>query len=85
MNHISSMSSMPQQLTFNDEETSKFDFHKNPISLKCRLYVIKALLFRGWDRSGKADPFIKIKLSNEIVVDDVKAKLQNTLEPIFGR
>ncbi|CAF2868388.1 unnamed protein product [Rotaria sp. Silwood2] len=63
----------------------RFDFNKNPITLKCRLYIIKALLYRGWDQSGKADPFIKIALNNDTIIDDVEGKLQNTLEPVFGK
>ncbi|CAF3716683.1 unnamed protein product [Rotaria sordida] len=63
----------------------QLDFNKNPITLKCRLYIIKALLYRGSDRSGKADPFIKIALNNETIIDDVNGKLQNTLEPTFGK
>ncbi|CAF2442501.1 unnamed protein product [Rotaria sp. Silwood2] len=63
----------------------RFDFNKNPITLKCRLYIIKALLYRGWDQSGKADPFIKIVLNNDTIIDDVEGKLQNTLEPVFGK
>lgn len=64
---------------------SQFDFNKNPITLKCRLYVVKALIYRGWDQSGKADPFLKIALNGETIIDDIKGKLQNTLEPVFGR
>jgi hypothetical protein len=63
----------------------QFDYNRNPITLKCRLYLIKALLYRGWDQSGKADPYIKIALNNDIIIDDVKNKLQNTLEPVFGK
>ncbi|CAF3824596.1 unnamed protein product [Rotaria sordida] len=63
----------------------QLDFNKNPITLKCRLYIIKALLYRSWDPSGKADPFIKIVLNNDTIIDDVDGKLPNTLEPIFGK
>jgi len=63
----------------------QFDYNRNPITLKCRLYLIKALLYRGWDQSGKADPYIKIALNNDTIIDDVKNKLQNTLEPVFGK
>ncbi|CAF1359491.1 unnamed protein product [Rotaria magnacalcarata] len=63
----------------------QFDYNRNPIILKCRLYIIKAILYRGWDRSGKADPFIKIVLNNTTVIDDTVGKLQNTLEPVFGK
>ncbi|CAF4888115.1 unnamed protein product, partial [Rotaria sp. Silwood1] len=63
----------------------QFDFNKNPITLKCRLYIIKALLYRGWDQSGKADPFIKILLNNDTIIDDLEGKLHNTLEPVFGK
>ncbi|CAF4941190.1 unnamed protein product, partial [Rotaria sp. Silwood1] len=63
----------------------QFDFNKNPITLKCRLYIIKALLYRGWDQSGKADPFIKIVLNNDTIIDDLEGKLHNTLEPVFGK
>lgn len=64
---------------------SQLDFNKNPIVLKCRLYVVKALIYRGWDRSGKADPFLKIALNGDTIIDDTKGKLQNTLEPVFGK
>ncbi|CAF5017184.1 unnamed protein product, partial [Rotaria sp. Silwood1] len=63
----------------------QLDFNKNPITLKCRLYIIKALLYRAWDQSGKADPFIKIALNNDTIIDDVDGKLLNTLEPVFGK
>ncbi|CAF1171971.1 unnamed protein product [Didymodactylos carnosus] len=61
------------------------DFNKNPIIMKCRLYLIKAVLFRAWDASGRADPYLKIFLNNQIIIDDQQNKLHNTLEPIFGR
>jgi hypothetical protein len=67
------------------QQMSQFDFNKNPVTVKCRLYIIKAFIYRAWDRSGKSDPFIRIALNNQTIVDDVKGKLQNTLEPIFGR
>jgi hypothetical protein len=63
----------------------EFDFNRNPVTFKCRLYIIKALLFRSKDQSGKADPFIKILLNNDVIVDDVASKIHNTLEPIFGK
>ncbi|CAF1456871.1 unnamed protein product [Rotaria sordida] len=63
----------------------QLDFNKNPITLRCRLYIIKALLYRGWDQAGKADPFIKIALNNDTVIDDADEKLRNTLEPVFGK
>ncbi|CAF5216134.1 unnamed protein product, partial [Rotaria magnacalcarata] len=63
----------------------QFDYNKNPITLKCRLYIIKAVLYRGWDQSGKADPFIKIALNNTTIIDDTEGKLRNTLEPVFGK
>lgn len=68
-----------------NEQMLQFDFNRNPITLKCRLYIIKALLFRAWDQSGKADPYIKIFLNNEMITDDVTQRLYNTLEPIFGK
>ena len=68
-----------------NEQMLQFDFNRNPITLKCRLYIIKALLFRAWDQSGKADPYIKIFLNNELITDDVTQRLYNTLEPIFGK
>lgn len=82
---INNLSSMDPRVTSTPQQMLQFDLNKNPITLKCRLYVIKALIYRGWDRSGKADPFIRVTLNNEIIIDDVKGKLQNTLEPIFGR
>jgi hypothetical protein len=51
----------------------------------CRWYVIKALIYRGWDRPAKADAIIRMLLNNETIVVDVKGKLQNTLDLIFGR
>ncbi len=62
-----------------------FNFNQNRITLKCRLYIIKALLFRAWDSNGKADPYIKICLNNDVIIDDVKSRKHNTLEPIFGK
>ncbi|CAF3469754.1 unnamed protein product [Rotaria socialis] len=67
------------------DQMLQFDYNKNPITLKCRLYLIKAVLYRGWDQSGKADPFIKIALNNTTIIDDTEGKLQNTLEPVFGK
>lgn len=63
----------------------QLDFNRNPVTLKCRLYIIKALLFRSWDRSGKADPYIKLLLNNDVIVDDVQSRHYNTLEPVFGK
>jgi hypothetical protein len=72
-------------ITQTSHQMLQFDMNKHAITLKCRLYVIKALLYRGSDRSGKADPFIKILVNNETIIDDVKCKIQNTLEPVFGK
>lgn len=82
-----SMSPYPEinPITQTSKQMLKFDFNKNPITLKCRLYIIKAIIYRGWDRSGKADPYIKILLNNDTVIDDVKEKFYNTLEPVFGK
>jgi hypothetical protein len=63
----------------------RFDFNRNQITLKCRLYIIKAILFRAWNRHGKADPYIKICINNDVIIDDVKSRVYNTLEPIFGK
>ncbi|CAF1117580.1 unnamed protein product [Adineta ricciae] len=68
-----------------NQQMLRFDLNRNPITLKCRLYIIKALLFRAWDRSGKADPYIKVLLNEETIIDDVKSRLSNTLEPVFGK
>jgi hypothetical protein len=68
-----------------NQQMLEFDFNRNPVTLKCRLYIIKALLFRSKDQSGKADPFIKIVLNNDVIIDDVNSKIHNTLEPIFGK
>ncbi|CAF1244784.1 unnamed protein product [Rotaria sordida] len=68
-----------------DQQMLQFDFNQHPITLKCRLYIIKALLYRARDASGKADPYIKILLGNEVIIDDVNGRLCNTLEPVFGR
>jgi hypothetical protein len=72
-------------ITRTNHQMLQFDYNKNPITLKCRLYLIKAILYRGWDRAGKADPYIKIALNNDTIIDDIKNKLQNTLEPVFGK
>ena len=61
------------------------DFNRNPITFKCRLYIIKALLFRSKDQSGKADPFIKLVLNNDTIIDDANGRIHNTLEPVFGK
>lgn len=68
-----------------NQQMLRFDLNRNPITLKCRLYIVKALLFRSWDRSGKADPYIKILLNEETIIDDVKSRISNTLEPVFGK
>ncbi|CAF2056570.1 unnamed protein product [Rotaria magnacalcarata] len=68
-----------------NQQMLQFDFNQNPITLKCRLYIIKAFLFRAWDASGKADPYIKILLNSDIIIDDVNSRLYNTLEPVFGK
>lgn len=82
--HHASLSKKSSTNSTNDQ-IHQFDLNRNPIALKCRLYIIKALLFRAWDRSGKADPYIKIFLNNDLIIDDVKSRLYNTLEPIFGK
>jgi hypothetical protein len=68
-----------------NQQMLQFDYNKNPIILKCRLYIVKAILYRGWDSSGKADPFLKIALNNETIFDDVGGKIHNSLEPVFGK
>jgi len=68
-----------------NEQLLNFNFNQNRITLKCRLYIVKALLFRAWDSNGKADPYIKICLNNDVIIDDVKSRMHNTLEPIFGK
>lgn len=69
----------------NQERILDLDFNRNPITFKCRLYIIKALLFRSKDQSGKADPFIKLALNNDTIIDDVNGRIHNTLEPVFGK
>ncbi|UJR23948.1 hypothetical protein I4U23_026916 [Adineta vaga] len=71
--------------TQTNQQMSQFNLNEHRITLKCRLYVIKATLYRGWDASGKADPFIKIALNDTTIIDDTKGKLHNTLEPVFGK
>ena len=68
-----------------NETLFEYDLNHNPIVFKCRLYIIKALLFRSQDKSGKADPFIKILLNNDEIIDDVESRIYNTLEPVFGK
>ena len=68
-----------------DRKILQFDFNRNPITLKCRLYIIKALLFRSKDQSGKADSYIKIALNDDVIINDSKGRIHNTLEPIFGK
>ena len=68
-----------------DRKILRFDFNRNPITLKCRLYIIKALIFRSQDQSGKADPYIKIALNDDVIINDSKGRIHNTLEPIFGK
>ncbi|CAF1235979.1 unnamed protein product [Adineta ricciae] len=80
----------PRQVTENiynrtNQQMGTFNLNENRITLKCRLYLIKATLYRGWDASGKADPFIKIALNDTTIIDDTKGKLHNTLEPVFGK
>lgn len=67
------------------QQMFQLDFNQNPVVLVCRLYIVKAVLYRGWDRLGKADPFIKICLNNDTVIDGVKERILNTLEPVFGK
>jgi hypothetical protein len=71
--------------TRTNEQLLNFNFNQNRITLKCRLYIVKALLFRAWDSNGKADPYIKICLNNDVIIDDVKSRMHNTLEPVFGK
>lgn len=80
-------SSIPAAIPTNrlNDQLFKLDFNRIHVTLKCRLYVIKALLFRAWDSSGKADPYIKILLNDTVIVDDVNARIYNTLEPVFGK
>ncbi len=80
--------SVPQQFATTNQinqQMLQFDFNRHPVTIKCRLYIIKALLFRSKDQSGKADPFIKILLNNDVIINDVGSKIHNTLEPIFGK
>lgn len=68
-----------------DRKILHFDLNQNPIRFKCRLYIIKAVLFRTKDHSGKADPYIKIALNDDVIINDSDGKIHNTLEPIFGK
>jgi len=43
------------------------------------------LIYRAWDKSGKADPYLKIYLNDDLIINDVDKRIYNTLEPIFGR
>ncbi len=72
-------------LTHAQYQMTNFNLNEHQITIKCRLYLIKAILYRGWDASGKADPFIKIALNDTTIIDDAKGKLHNTLEPVFGK
>lgn len=77
--------SLSDAITKTHQHMLKFNYNEHPITLKCRLYIIKATLYRGWDQSGKADPYIKIAVNDTNVVNDIEGKLQNTLEPVFGK
>ena len=68
-----------------NQQMLQFDLNKHPITLKCRLYIIKAILYRSWDPLGKADPFLKVFLNDESIINDIEGKVLNTLEPVFGK
>ncbi|CAF1391164.1 unnamed protein product, partial [Rotaria sp. Silwood1] len=52
-----------------NQEMLQFDLNQYPITLKCRL----------------SDPYIKILLNRDLIIDDTKERLYNTLEPVFGK
>ena len=50
-----------------------------------RLYVIKGRNLAPQDPNGKSDPYVKVMLGDEEVVDDKDNYIPNNLNPLFGK
>lgn len=49
-----------------------------------RVYVVRGLKLRPKDLTGKSDPYIIVKMNNQII-DDKKNYIANQIDPVFGR
>ncbi|XP_065176222.1 myoferlin-like isoform X2 [Sycon ciliatum] len=54
---------------------------------KCiiRVYVIKGMNLQSQDASGKNDPYLRIYLGSERLVNDKSNYIPNTVDPVFGK
>ena len=50
-----------------------------------RVYIIKGKNLAPQDPNGKSDPYIKIMLGEEEVIDDKEHYIPNNLNPLFGK
>eukprot|EP00117_Sycon_ciliatum_P005571 scpid7068/ scgid9464/ Myoferlin; Fer-1-like protein 3 len=50
-----------------------------------RVYVVKATDLQPQDPNGKNDPYLRIYLGKERLVNDKDSYIPNTLDPIFGK
>ena len=57
---------------------------QDPVSVLCRVYIVKAIDLHPTDMDGKADPYVKIKIGKQITVDRANF-VPKQLNPNFGR
>ena len=55
------------------------------VEVTVRLYVIRGKNLAPQDPNGKSDPYIKVMLGEEEVVDDKENYIPNNLNPLFGK
>lgn len=54
------------------------------VAFVVRVYVIKGINLRPKDLSGKSDPYVIIKMKDQ-VINDRKNYVANQINPVFGR
>ncbi|XP_066910478.1 otoferlin-like [Clytia hemisphaerica] len=57
---------------------------RDPLDVLCRVYIVRALNLTATDAGGSADPYIQLRIG-KTVIKDVEGKIENNLNPTFGR
>eukprot|EP00040_Diaphanoeca_grandis_P011572 m.59384 g.59384 ORF g.59384 m.59384 type:complete len:2246 (-) comp22699_c2_seq1:263-7000(-) len=70
-----------------DDHVMKWDRlpPQEPIDCVVRVYIVKARELVPKDINGRADPYVKIKMGKEWIVNDRKNYIPSNLNPVFGR
>ena len=73
---------------FDDENLTLGSFKKlptqDPVNVLCRVYIVKAIDLHPTDMDGKADPYVRIKVGSQSIVDRANF-VPKQLNPAFGR